>query len=429
MYRMATGRASPSVPADYEERMDVIFLSPAWPLEMPAYPLALHAAGVRVHGVGDTHPTALPDRLRGALASYLHVPAMGDVQAVRAQVRRAVREAGLKPDRVEALWEPLTVLAAELRGDFGITGMSPDVVLGFRDKAVMRARVAAAGLRVPRTVRVASRTAAWAAAEAIGFPVVLKPVDGAGSADTTRCDSAIQFEAALQATSGHNELLVEEFIDGPEFTYETLCIDGVPVYESVCRYEPNTLVARQNQWISPIIQTLRDNEAAEIKPGVDLGRAVITALGMGTGITHMEWFRDRDGAAVFGEIAARPPGANMVDLMNFSDDADLYRAWAEAVCWGRAPAVRAGGRPWSAAIVFKRAEGEGTIWRIAGMEGFRSRFGAHIAREEMLPVGAHRRNWKETFLSDGNVIVRHPNEGECRRIAQIFADSIHMYAR
>lgn len=407
--------------------MDVIFLSPAWPLEMPAYPAALHAAGARVHGVGDTPFEALPGGLRGALASYLHVPAMGDLAAVRRRVLESVRQGGLRPDRLEALWEPLTMVAAELRAELGIPGMSPDSVLGFRDKAVMRERVAAAGLRVPRTLLVRSRSQAWAAAEDLGFPVVLKPVDGAGSADTNRCDAAVQFEAALHATTGHAELLVEEFIDGPEFTYETLCIDGVPVYESVCRYEPNTLVARQNEWISPIIQSVRDLDAPEVRPGVELGRAVIKALGMGTGITHMEWFRAKDGTAVFGEIAARPPGANMVDLANYSDDADLYRAWADAVCWGRAPALRP--RPWSAAIVFKRAEGDGRIAEIRGMGAFLQRYGRHVARQDLLPLGAPRRNWRETFLSDGNVVVRHEDEGECRRIARAFADTVRIFAR
>ncbi len=411
--------------------MDVIFLSPAWPLEMPAYVHALADAGARVHGVGDSHPTAMPSGLYTRLASYLQVAGMGDVPAVRAQVLASIRASGLRPDRVEALWEPLTVLAAELRLDLGIPGMSPDVVHGFRDKGVMRARVEAAGLRVPRTIRVSTRSAAWAGLEQLGLPVVVKPVDGAGSADTHRCDTAIQFEAALDATEGHDELLVEEFIDGPEFTYETLCIDARPLYESVCRYEPNTLVARQNQWISPIIQSMRDHDAPHVRLGVELGRRVLSVLGMGTGLTHMEWFRDRQGRAVFGEVACRPPGANMVDLMNYSDDADLYRAWAEAVCWGKAPSSRggAGERPWSAAIVFKRAEGEGTIRSIDGLAAFMQRYGQHVIRQDLLPIGAPRRNWKETFLSDGNVVVRDPDEETCARIARIFAQTVRLHAR
>ncbi len=410
--------------------MDVIFLSPAWPLEMPAFVRALAASGARVHGVGDTHPNGLPEGVGRALASYLHVPGMGDTAEVHARVIAAVRQSGVQVARVEALWEPLTVLAADLRAELGIPGMSAETVVGFRDKAVMRERVRAAGLRVPQTFRVGSRSAAWEAANAIGFPVVVKPVDGAGSADTTRCDTMIQFEAALQTTTGRAELLVEEFIDGQEYTYETLCIDGHPVYESVCRYEPNTLIARQNEWISPIIQSFRDNSAPEIAAGVELGRAVLGALGMGTGLTHMEWFQPAQGGPVFGEVACRPPGANMVDLMNYSDDADLYRAWADAVCWGKAPEFHggAGGRPWSAAIVFKRASGAGTIRAITGLDGFLRRFGPHVAREELLRPGTPRRNWKETFLSDGNVVVRHEDQDECRRMARIFADTVQIHA-
>ena len=58
--------------------------------------------------------------------------------------------------------------------------------------------------------------------------------------------------------------------------------------------------------------------------GVALGHDVLKALGFDTGFTHMEWYRKTDGEAVFGEIAARPPGARTVDLMNYNGDIDLF---------------------------------------------------------------------------------------------------------
>jgi hypothetical protein len=140
----------------------------------------------------------------------------------------------------------------------------------------------------------------------------------------------------------------------------------------------------------------------------------------------MEWFRLPDGEAVFGEIACRPPGANMVDLMNYSDDGDLYREWARVVCHGRFQGVRH--RPWSAAIAFKRAEGEGVIRHVTGLDAFRRAFAPFIAREDLLPVGAPRRDWRQTFLSDGNVVVRHPDMGEALRMARLFAREVRMYA-
>jgi hypothetical protein len=140
----------------------------------------------------------------------------------------------------------------------------------------------------------------------------------------------------------------------------------------------------------------------------------------------MEWFRRPDGAPVFGEVACRPPGANMVDLMNYANDVDLFRAWARAVVHGTFDAAPT--RPWNAAIVFKRAVGHGRIRAIDGLDAFLARHPGCVARVDLLPVGAPRRDWRKTFLSDGNLVVRHPDLETCHAIARDAAASIRMFA-
>jgi hypothetical protein len=223
------------------------------------------------------------------------------------------------------------------------------------------------------------------------------------------------------------ELSVEEFITGLEYTYETICVDGRPVYESVSHYRPSCLIARQNEWISPIIQSERDLSAPHLQGGITLGRAVLSALGMQTGFTHMEWFLTPAGEAIFGEVACRPPGANMVDLMNYTGDCDLYQEWGRAVVSGRVGACNV--RPYSAAIIFKRAQGQGRIRGSSGLDAFRAKYGQFIAREDWLSVGSPRRDWTQTFLSDGNLVVRHPDPRETARMADEAAASIALYAR
>jgi hypothetical protein len=404
--------------------MDVLFLSPQYPPEMQQFARGLAQAGARTHGVGDTPVHELSHAVRRSLASYLHVPAMGDVEDVRRRIHAWL--GGRRPDRVESLWEPMTLLAATLREDMRLPGMSTDTVRGFRDKPEMRARVAGAGLRVPLTVRVRTVAEARAAIARLGFPAILKPVDGAGGADTHRVTDLAGFEAALASMRHVPEATVEEFVEGEELTYETLCVEGRILYESVCAYDPAVLVARRNEWISPIIHARRSVDREDTREGVALGRAAVLALGMGTGITHMEWFRKADGTAVFGEIACRPPGANMVDLMNYADDGDLYVDWALAVTRGALPDRRC--RPWSAAIVFKRARGQGQIQRVEGLEAFLARHRAHVARVDLLPVGAPRREWTQTFLADGNLVVRHPDDATCLAIAREAAERIHLFA-
>jgi len=45
-----------------------------------------------------------------------------------------------------------------------------------------------------------------------------------------------------------------------------------------------------------------------------------------------------------------------------------------------------------------------------------------------LPVGAQRRDWTQTLVSDGYVIVRHPEWGKALALAKDAADNIRMFA-
>jgi hypothetical protein len=140
----------------------------------------------------------------------------------------------------------------------------------------------------------------------------------------------------------------------------------------------------------------------------------------------MEWFLKPDGEAVFGEIAARPPGALSVDLMNYACDIDTYVGWAEATCLGRlSQPVR---RLYNAAVIFKRARGQGRVREVRGLERLVSRYRPHIVQVDLLPVGAPRRNWKQTLLSDGNVIVRHPELQATMEIADRFGTDLQLFA-
>jgi biotin carboxylase len=404
--------------------MNVVFLSPGYPPEMTHYTRGLAEVGARVFGVGDSHPQALPKMARDALHDYLQVPRIMDEQDVIRRVGDWLR--GQRIDRIEAQWEPLVLLAAKLRETFGVPGMSLDTVRGFRDKQIMKERVAAAGLRVPHSRRVRSGLEARAAADEIGFPLIVKPIAGAGSADTYRVDDEAELERILQLTQHVPEVSVEEFVDGEEFTYDTVCIDGVPVFENVAQYLPRPLDARSHEWISPIIVTVRDLEQAKIQKGITLGRGVLEALNMGTGFTHMEWYHKPNGEVVFGEIGCRPGGAHLVDQMNYTCDIDLFREWARAVCWKRFEAPTA--RKYNCAIIFKRALGEGRIRAVEGLGSYLDRFGRHVVWDNLLPVGAPRRNWKQTLVSDGFLVVRHPDWNDALTIARAAATDITMFA-
>jgi hypothetical protein len=404
--------------------MKVVFLSPNFPLEMPHFTRGLAEVGAQVYGVGSTPLDAIAQDVRRNLHGYVHVPDLLDTPSALQHALPQLRR--LQPDRVECLWEVGVELAAQLREALGVPGMSAEDVHAFRDKGVMKQRLEAAGLRVPRNARVSTRQEAFAAAERIGFPLIVKPMDGAGTRDTFRADDAAEFERVLGKVGHLPEASIEEYIDGQEFTYDTVSIDGVPVFDSIAQYHPRPLESRTLEWISPAQMVLRDPHTAGLGDAVKFGRDVLKAMGMGTGFTHMEWFRKPDGEIVFGEIAARAPGGRLVDQMNFANDFNVYREWARTVCWGRFEATAH--RRYHVACVFKRALGQGRIQAIHGLEAVRQRLGPWLVAEDLLPVGSPRRDWKQTLLSDGCLIARHPDYGSALEMMRMLVNEVRIVA-
>jgi biotin carboxylase len=391
---------------------------------MQEYTRGLAEVGAAVYGVGDSHKDALPPGLKKHLAGYLQVPKIMDEEDVIERVSKWLK--GRDIDRVLANWEPLQLCAAKMRERWGVPGMSVDVVRGFRDKQLMKERVKAAGLRVPKSARARTANEMRAAVEQIGYPAIVKPIAGAGSADTYRVDSQKELEDAIKLMQNVEEAICEEYIEGEEFTYDTVCINGRPAFENVAQYLPKPLEARTHEWISPAVITVRDMYGQKHRPGIELGRGVLKALKMGDGFTHMEWFLTPKGEAIFGEIGCRPGGAHLVDQMNFTCDIDLFREWARASCYHRFEAPTE--RKYHTIIVFKRAKGQGKITRIEGFGEFMQKYGRFVVADHLSRPGTPRRNWKQTLLSDGHLMMRHPDWDEAKKIAAAAASGITLYA-
>jgi biotin carboxylase len=402
----------------------VLLLGCAFPAELQYFARGVARVGAHAFGVDQMPESHLPAIVRESLSGYLQVPSLFDEDAAFDAVRAWAGSTAF--DRVESLWEGTVLLAARLREAFGAPGLTYEQAVRFRDKDKMKQAVADAGLRTPRHQRADGAQGCYEAAERIGFPLCLKPIAGAGSENTYRVDDRRGLEAVLARTGPLGAHNVEEFVDGEEFTYDTISIDGRIVFESVSWYRPRPLIGRSVEWISPQTVTLRDPGREDLAAGKKLGAGVLQALGHRTGFAHMEWYRKSDGEAVFGEIAARPPGAHTVDTMNFASDIDLFTGWAEAAVHGTfSPRVE---RLYNCAIVFKRAHGEGTIRRIEGLDRILSAFGEHIPSFDLLPIGAHRRDWVKTLLSDGFVFVRHPDLDTTTEMADRVGTDLQLYA-
>ncbi len=404
--------------------MNVLIISPGYPADMPEFTRGLAESGARVFGVGDQHAGGLPDQVRRSLSDYVQVSSLWDSGHVIAELTQKLK--GQQLDRIECLWEPGVMLAAELREHFGVTGMTVEHAHLFRDKEAMKVALDAAGIRTPRHVAVDSVAGCWEAAETIGFPVILKPIDGAGSADTYRVNSREEMRAVLPLLRHVPRISIEEFIDGEEYTFDTITINGAIAYYNVAWYRPRPLIARSNEWISPQVIALHDVDHPDLADGIKMGFDVIKALQFETGFTHMEWYRKADGEVVFGEIGGRPPGAHQVDQMKYACDFDVFKAWGQALSHGKI--LEPYKRCYNVATVFKRARGVGRITRIDGIDELQARFGEHVVWSTLSQPGTPRRNWLRTLVSDGFVMLRHPDLQTTMDMADAVGSEIQMYA-
>lgn len=404
--------------------MNVLMISPGFPKEMQYFTRGLANVGANVVGLGDQPENELSEIARKALSAYLHLGSFQDEHAI---VRRVADFASRMPiHRVECLWEPYVILAARIRERLGIAGLTVQQTIPFRDKEIMKRVLDAAGIRTPHHYSATTVAGVVEGAETVGYPVIVKPIAGAGSESTYKVRSRQELDAILPALRHVTEVSVEEFVQGDDMTFDTLCVGGRVRHYSISTYIPRALVMKENEWVSPITLVLRDPDAPELAEGKRMGFQVLEALGFQTGYTHMEWYRTPTGEAVFGEIGARSPGAGLVDLINYAADIDTYTGWAECVVHGRF--TQKVERKYNAAWIYKRAQGQGRIQRYEGLEAILSELGPHIVDIDLNPIGAPRRDWRKVLAGDGLVVVRHPDLPTTRAMAERVAASLHIVA-
>jgi len=404
--------------------MNVLMISPGFPSEMQHFSRGLARMGATVIGLGDQPENDLPGPAREALSAYMQVASFQDEAAIIERVADFAQRVPVH--RIECLWEPYVILAARIRERLGLPGPTVEESLPFRDKELMKQVLDSAGIRTPHHYSATRAAEVVEYAEKIGYPVIVKPIAGAGSEHTFKVGSRQELDEVLPALRGVPVVSVEEFVEGEDMTFDTLCVDGEIVHYSIATYIPRALFMKVNEWVSPITMVFRDPDAPELAAGKAMGFDVIRALGFKTGYTHMEWYRTPSGEAVFGEIGARSPGAGLVDLINYAADIDTYTGWAECVVHGRfSQPVE---RKYNAAWIYKRARGHGRIERYEGLEAILSELGPHIVDLELNPIGAPRKDWRKVLKGDGMVTLRHPDLGTTRGMAERVAAQLHVVA-
>ncbi|WP_327674805.1 ATP-grasp domain-containing protein [Kitasatospora sp. NBC_00458] len=265
----------------------------------------------------------------------------GDVDALT----RAVAEA-LAGDAAPAgllTWsEVLLERTAEAAERLGLPHMTPQAVRNCRDKLRTRQLLERAGLPSARYAVAHGLDSALAAAERIGYPVVVKPRALAGSSGVVLAGSPDELaalhrhadRAAFAGLDPLDGLLIEEYLDGPEISLDCVVLAGEVHCVNLARkrigYPP--FFEEVGHLVSPWHHEPWADETT------DLVTRIHAALGVTTGVTHAELRLTARGPRLV-ELNGRLGGDYIPLLGRLATGVDLTAAAMDAAL-GRVPDLR-----------------------------------------------------------------------------------------
>jgi biotin carboxylase len=208
---------------------------------------AARLPGVELSLVSQDPAEKLPATLRSALAAHWRVDDALDPDQLVHAANMLARQLG-PPARLLGALEQLQVPLAQAREALGVSGLDAASATNFRDKSRMKDVLTRAGLPCARHVLAASADGAASFAATTGFPVVAKPPAGAGGKGTFRLQSAEELGTLLQhyPPSLADPILLEEFVQGTEHSFDSVVINGRPAWYSISRYMPPPLQVLEN---------------------------------------------------------------------------------------------------------------------------------------------------------------------------------------
>ncbi|WP_340375231.1 ATP-grasp domain-containing protein [Streptomyces sp. SS7] len=263
---------------------------------------------------------------------------------------------------------------ARIAGRLGLPGSTPEAVENACRKDATRRVLTDAGVPGPRFAVHEEWADLARAAQEIGYPLVVKPVDLCAGMYVRRVDDEEQLVAAVRALADFQVnargqrrepvVLLEELLDGPEVSVETVSHAGavhvVGVTDKSIGGAPAFI---ETGHMFPAALPAADAEAAE-----QTALAALKALGLTDGVVaHTEIKLTSAGPRVV-EVNPRPAGNRITELIRHVTGIDLAAAFVE-VSLGREPDLRGGDTGLrSAAIGFLVPETSGTLDSLDGGE-------------------------------------------------------------
>lgn len=221
-------------------------------------------------------------------------------------------------------------------GEFGVYGAGYLAqLLGFkgrlkqaqatRDKRLMKSQVKARGIATANYCSVphSGECNPEQIERQLGYPVVVKPANGAGSRATfiardrnelTRC---IQLSRdSIRPPTHSKSLIIEQMIQGREYHVDALWHKGQSLFFTISQYFDNRIEQVHDGFMDGAQMVHRSDAPSLYQQIEHLHHQVNDVFEIEDGFTHLEFFLTPQGDPVFSEIATRYGGGAIVPMLN-----------------------------------------------------------------------------------------------------------------
>lgn len=315
--------------------VNVVFISPHFPLYFHNFCSRLKKMGANVLGIGDADYNLLSKDTKDSLTEYYKVDNLENSH----EVYKACEFFQLKYgdiEWIESQNEYWLETEATLRSKFNVeTGTKIEKMASMKYKSKMKEVYKKVGIPVARYDFVTDYDKAIDFIKDVGYPIVVKPDNGVGAISTYKLNSDEEL-AYFFATKDNNILyIMEEFICG-----------HVETFDGITDSNKNILIASSHVMLNSIMDCVNEcSDTAFYSQSIkgsdieEIGTKVVKGFDTRSRFFHFEFFRldeDKKGLGKKGDIVGlevnmRAPGAYIPDMINYTYDVDVYSIWADMV--------------------------------------------------------------------------------------------------
>lgn len=319
--------------------MNVIFISPNFPLDFYNFCGRLKERGVNVLGIGDAPFETLPQHTINSVTEYYRVNSLENYDQV-AEACRFFREKYGKIDWIESENEHWLETESKLRSQFNVnSGIKFEDLSNIKYKSKMKDVYKSCGIPVARYKLIYNYDEAVRFAQKVGYPVIVKPDNGVGASSTYKLNNLSELNYFFTTKNPNITYIMEEFICG-----------HVETFDGITDSNKNILVSSSHVMLNSIMDTVNENLDAAFYfqdfKGKDIeyiGRKAVKAFDTRSRFFHFEFFRldeDKEGLGKKGdlvglEVNMRAPGGYMIDMINYAYDIDVYTIWADMLIYDK----------------------------------------------------------------------------------------------